>query len=100
MSVRDLLTITSAACFAVLAACSGSDEPAPDVPAAETAEAPQPPALGPADGHDLPAEDLERIQLGDVAPDFTLASYDDGVLSLSDFRGSKNIVLVFYRGYW
>ena len=55
---------------------------------------------GPADGRDLPAVDTGRVAVGDVAPDFALASYNDGVVRLSDFRGEKDVILVFYRGYW
>lgn len=57
-------------------------------------------ALGPHDGRDLPPADLDRVQVGDTAPDFSLQSYDDGIVTLSDFRGRKNVVLVFYRGHW
>ena len=56
--------------------------------------------LGPVDGHDLPPTDLERVQVGDEAPDFTLASLAGPNVSLSDYRGEKNVVLVFYRGHW
>jgi cytochrome oxidase Cu insertion factor (SCO1/SenC/PrrC family) len=56
--------------------------------------------LGPHDGRDLPPADLDRVEVGDTAPDFTLESYDDGTVTLSDFRGRKNVVLVFYRGFW
>ena len=56
--------------------------------------------LGPLDGHDLPPTDLERVGIGDVAPDFRLASYSGDILSLSDYREQKNVVLVFYRGHW
>lgn len=56
--------------------------------------------LGPADGHDLPGVDLERVQEGQMAPDFTLASLAGAPVTLSDFRGEKNVVLVFYRGHW
>ena len=58
------------------------------------------PELGPKDGHDLPREDLERVQVGDLAPDFTLDTHSDGYITLSDYRGGKNVVLVFYRGHW
>ena len=44
--------------------------------------------------------DLERIQVGDEAPDFTLASFDGEPVTLSDFRGESNVLLVFYRGHW
>jgi hypothetical protein len=57
-------------------------------------------ALGPVDGHDLPGVDLDRVQVGDLAPDFSLVSLAGPVVTLSDFRGEKNVILVFYRGYW
>ena len=59
-----------------------------------------PQALGPVDGHDLPREDLERVALGTIAPDFSLSSLSGEVETLSDSRGEKNVVLVFYRGHW
>jgi peroxiredoxin len=34
--------------------------------------------------------------VGDKAPDFTLLSNDWKEVKLSDFRGKKNVVLVFY----
>ena len=59
-----------------------------------------PVVLGPVDGHDLPGTDLERIQAGQLAPDFSLESLAGPVETLSSFRGKKNVVLVFYRGSW
>jgi len=56
--------------------------------------------LGPKDGKDLSPTDLKRVKVGDKAPDFTLENMDGKRISLSDFRGKKNIVLVFYRGHW
>jgi len=58
------------------------------------------PRLGPHDGLDLPRVDTGRVAVGDVAPDFSLMSYAGTVTTLSDFRGEKNVVLVFYRGHW
>ena len=58
------------------------------------------PELGPVDGHDLPAEELDRVGVGDEAPDFALRAYSGGVVRLSDFRDKKDVVLVFYRGHW
>jgi cytochrome oxidase Cu insertion factor (SCO1/SenC/PrrC family) len=55
--------------------------------------------LGPKDGLHLPPADLNRVQVGQKAPDFTLKSSAGRAVSLSDFRG-KTVVLVFYRGYW
>jgi cytochrome oxidase Cu insertion factor (SCO1/SenC/PrrC family) len=56
--------------------------------------------LGPKDGTNLAATDLDRVKVGQPAPDFTLENMDGRRVSLSDFRGKKSVVLVFYRGYW
>lgn len=56
--------------------------------------------MGPADGHDLPGVDLERVQVGAMAPDFTLTSLAGPPVTLSSFQDAKNVVLVFYRGHW
>jgi cytochrome oxidase Cu insertion factor (SCO1/SenC/PrrC family) len=55
--------------------------------------------LGPKDGAGLPPRDLNRIQVGQPAPDFTLEDAAGRPLTLSDFRG-KYVILVFYRGHW
>ena len=36
------------------------------------------------------------LQVGDAAPDFELSGHDGQTVKLSDFRGKKNVVLVFY----
>ncbi len=77
----------------VLGACAPGDA---DV---STEDRPDAPALGPADGRDLPGIDLDRIQVGDPAPDFTLTSFAGDPVTLSDFRGETNVILVFYRGH-
>jgi cytochrome oxidase Cu insertion factor (SCO1/SenC/PrrC family) len=56
--------------------------------------------LGPKDGADLPPTDLERVKVGDKAPDFTLENMDGQKLTLSEVYGKRNVVLVFYRGQW
>jgi len=56
--------------------------------------------LGPADGHDLPPSDLERVVAGGMAPDFSAASLAGPIATLSSYRGQKNVVLFFYRGHW
>jgi len=48
----------------------------------------------------LPATDLNRVVEGVYAPDFTLESADNEQITLSSYRNQKNVVLVFYRGYW
>jgi len=40
-----------------------------------------------------------QIQLGQIAPDFTLPSHLGKKVTLSDLRGS-NVVLVFYPMAW
>lgn len=56
--------------------------------------------LGPKDGANLAPTDHDRIKIGQPAPDFTLENMDGNRLTLSDFRGKKNVILVFYRGQW
>lgn len=56
--------------------------------------------VGPKDGAGLPPTDLERVKIGDKAPDFTLVNMDGKKITLSSYRGKKNVVLVFYRGHW
>lgn len=57
-------------------------------------------ALGPVDGAGLPPTDRDRVRVGTLAPDFTLEDEKGAAVTLSDFRGKKNVVLVFYRGHW
>ena len=56
--------------------------------------------LGPKDVADLSPTDLQRIKVGQPAPDFTLEDMEGKSITLSDFRGKKTVVLAFYRGYW
>jgi len=39
-------------------------------------------------------------KVGEPARSFTLPSTTGSVLSLKDYIGKSNVVLVFYRGYW
>ena len=41
-----------------------------------------------------------EIKMGDMAPDFTLKDQDQKEVSLSSFRGKKNVVLAFYPLDW
>lgn len=70
----------------VIAAFGCADQPAGE------------PRLGPHDGLDLSPIEPERVAVGDVAPDFTLPAHGGGTLTLSDFRGKRDVLLVFYRG--
>ena len=42
---------------------------------------------------------LKIIAPGELAPDFELADINGKIFRLSDFRGSKPIVLAFLRGF-
>ena len=41
-------------------------------------------------------EEINRIAVGDTAPDFTLPSTHGGKVSLSDFHGKSTVVLAFF----
>ena len=41
----------------------------------------------------------QKAQLNKPAPNFTLPDLDGNEVSLSDFKGKKNVVLVFNRGF-
>ena len=56
--------------------------------------------LGPKDPVGGSATELDRIKIGQAAPDFALENVEGKPINLSDFRGKKAVVLVFYRGYW
>ena len=40
------------------------------------------------------------FKVGEPAPDFTLPDAAGRPVTLADYRGTKPVVLVFYRGYW
>jgi peroxiredoxin len=42
---------------------------------------------------------MPRVSLDAVAPDFGLKDYQGQTVRLSDYRGSKHVVLVFNRGF-
>ncbi len=88
--------------LAVIAACTpaDSDAPASDAMEAAAAAAGAALALGPVDAGDPRPWDPERIAVGTEAPDFRLESYRGDTLSLSEFSGKREVLLVFYRGAW
>ncbi len=97
-----LLGVVAALSLAVLAlvACGSSAEPATEAPSA-TAE----PAAAEGDQAAIFDEHLtgaeEREPQGNIASKFTLPDARDGLdVSLESYRGDKNVVLVFYRGFW
>ena len=40
------------------------------------------------------------VEVGDLAPDFELKSHTGGTVTLSDFRGKKNVFIAFYPLDW
>ncbi len=47
-----------------------------------------------------PVDSVLKVRVGDKAPDFTLPSIDGKTVTLSDFRGKKNVVLSFVPAAW
>jgi peroxiredoxin len=42
---------------------------------------------------------MSRVSLNQTAPGFSLPDFADNMVSLSDFLGRKNILMVFNRGF-
>ena len=42
----------------------------------------------------------QPLQVGDRAPDFTLTATTGGVISLSDYRGERMVLIEFYHSDW
>lgn len=42
---------------------------------------------------------MSRVSLHQIAPDFSLPDLSGSMVSLSDFRGRKNVLLVFNRTF-
>jgi peroxiredoxin (alkyl hydroperoxide reductase subunit C) len=47
-----------------------------------------------------PVDSVLKVRVGDQAPDFSLPAVAGGKVSLSDFRGRKNVVLSFVPAAW
>jgi len=41
-----------------------------------------------------------KIAPGDVVSDFSAQDENFKIKKLSDLRGKKNLILIFFRGYW
>jgi len=42
---------------------------------------------------------MPRVSVNQIAPNFNLADYRGNTVSLTDFRGVKNVLLVFNRSF-
>ena len=100
MDARYLQLFAAGALVAVGSVGCAPEGDTEDANVSAAAEEPAEAALGPVDGHDLPPADLERVAAGDPAPDFTALSSTGDPITLSDYRGEKNVILFFYRGHW
>jgi len=58
------------------------------------------PKVSEVNASDLKPTDLERIQIGKAAPDFNLETVDGNGVKLSNYKDQKNVILIFYRGWW
>ena len=76
-----------------LAGCGSSAEPTAGAPVTTTE-----PAASEASQDASDSADAEPM--GDIAPKFELPSGTGETVSLASFAGDKNVVLVFYRGFW
>ena len=47
-----------------------------------------------------PVDSLLKVKVGDEAPDFSLPSLQGGKVTLSGYRGKKNVVLSFVPAAW
>jgi peroxiredoxin len=43
---------------------------------------------------------MSRAELNKPAPNFTLTDFNGSEISLKDFQGKKNVLLVFNRGFF
>jgi peroxiredoxin len=51
-------------------------------------------------GHLKPIDSVLKVVVGEAAPDFTLPSISGKPVTLSDFRGKKNVVISFVPAAW
>ena len=51
-------------------------------------------------GHLKPIDSQLKVKIGDMAPDFTLPSVSGEKITLSQYRGKKNVVLSFVPAAW
>ncbi len=42
------------------------------------------------------ASELDGLEVGTMAPEFRLKNQDQTTVALSDYKGTKNVILVFY----
>ena len=82
--------LAAALAIATLAACGGAAQPATDAPQPTASQA----TAAPAATADTPPALLR------AAPAFQLPDTSGETVSLDSYIGNKNVVVVFYRGFW
>src|SRR5262245_52578874 len=83
-----------------LSACQSSNQEASLKSLTAPISTPTPPPPAPTPSIDPNVTDLEKVKEGTPAPDFALEDVNRKVYRLSDYKGKKNVVLVFYRGFF
>ena len=76
-----------------IAACGEASEPTAEAPTA-TGDSADPTAVA------RPADGEGPSPAARVAPAFKLPNAAGETVSLASYAGEKNVVLVFYRGFW
>ncbi|MFH1155491.1 MAG: peroxiredoxin [Pseudomonadota bacterium] len=51
-------------------------------------------------GHLKPTDSKLKVDVGDMAPDFTLKAVSGHTVTLSQFRGKKNVLITFIPAAW
>jgi hypothetical protein len=94
--VRSVVFVMFVCLVASCGPATAPPPPAADTPTLEPTLTPMPAATSAATA--TPQENPGGIPaIGDAAPDFTLPSADADAVTLSSYRGQRNVVLVFYR---
>lgn len=89
---RPLLLVAAIFLLASIAlACGSAAEPTPE-------DSQSHPAAGVSDREGTAASGSATA--ASAAPQFTLPSAGGDTFALASFAGDKNVVLVFYRGFW
>jgi hypothetical protein len=95
--MRSLVRLCVLTALLLLCCCRSDVQPA----SVDSLKAPLPtPQPAPSPTADPTVTDLNRVKEGSPAPDFTLEDKAGVFRKLSSYRGHKNVVLVFYRGYF
>ena len=81
-----------------LAACGSAAEPTQVAPAPTAEPVTTAPAAPLADSSSSAVQDPQPQD--NAAPKFSLPSAAGGDVRLDSYAGDKNVVLVFYRGFW